>query len=57
MRLRISKSDVWNGGLDANREIPRVLSLVGLDIEEKKEREQFFSGNETAAGYSYGFVG
>lgn len=44
-------------GLDGNREIPRVLSLVGLDVDEKKERKQFFFGNETAAGYSYGFVG
>lgn len=44
-------------GLDANREIPRVLSLVGLDVEEKKSVNSFFSGNETAAGYSYGFVG
>ena len=31
-------------GLDANREIPRVLSLVGLDIEEKKSVSSFSLG-------------
>jgi len=31
-------------GLDANREIPRVLSLVGLDVEEKKSVNSFSLG-------------
>lgn len=31
-------------GLDANREIPRVLSLVGLDVEEKKSVSSFSLG-------------
>lgn len=51
LRIRCAE---W--GLDEKREIPRVLGLVGLDVDEK-EREQFFSGNETATGYSYGFIG
>lgn len=44
VRLRIFGSDVRNGGLDANREIPRVLSLVGLDVEEKKSVNSFSLG-------------
>ena len=31
-------------GLDANREIPRVLSLVGLDADEKKNVSSFSLG-------------
>ena len=31
-------------GLDENREIPRVLSLVGLDVEEKKSVSSFSLG-------------
>lgn len=31
-------------GLDENREVPRVLSLVGLDVEEKKSVSSFSLG-------------
>lgn len=31
-------------GLDGNREIPRVLSLVGLDVDEKKSVSSFSLG-------------
>lgn len=31
-------------GLDESREVPRVLSLVGLDIEEKKSVSSFSLG-------------
>lgn len=39
LRIRCAE---W--GLDANREIPRVLSLVGLDVEEKKSVNSFSLG-------------
>ena len=32
------------GGLDESREVPRVLSLVGLDVEEKKSVSSFSLG-------------
>ncbi len=44
--VRISKSDVWNGGLMRNVRFLRVLSLVGLDVEEKKSVSSFSQGNE-----------
>lgn len=44
-------------GLDEKREVPRVFESSWTGRRREKERKQFFSGNETAAGYSYGFVG
>ncbi len=39
LRIRCAE---W--GLDGNREIPRVLSLVGLDVDEKKSVSSFSLG-------------
>ena len=52
LRIRCAE---W--GLDETREVPRVLGLVGLDVDEKKSVSSFSLGMKRRTGYSYGFVG